>query len=98
MAVYAGSRYANSDTYLDVENGIVFIDPLRLPEYEAEQDDMEILITEGQRLDILAYELYGDAQLEWVLMDANPQLTSPLDLKAGDVITAPDPDRVIGNA
>jgi hypothetical protein len=95
MAVYKNSRY--EETYLfqdDVHPERTFIDPIRTPQYEPVKEDFMVEVKEGDRLDILANELYGDENLEWILMDANPQYTSPLDIKPGDFINVPNPERV----
>jgi hypothetical protein len=95
MAIYKNSRY--EDTYLfrdDADENKTFIDPIRVPKYAPTKEDFMVEIREGDRLDIIAKDLYGDEQLEWVLMDANPQYTSPLDVQAGDFINIPNPERV----
>jgi nucleoid-associated protein YgaU len=43
----------------------------------------------GDRLDVLAYKYYGDAQKWWVILDANPRYMTPWDIRTGDVISIP---------
>lgn len=98
MAVFSNSRFVKSVLYKDESNPeIIFIDPIREPMFLPSKDDLIIQFVEGMRLDILAYELYGDGQLEWVFLDANPEYDSPLDFKPGVYIRAPLPERVLGN-
>jgi hypothetical protein len=98
MAVFKGSRFDGSTTYNDSQNRIVYLDVIRLPKFTADKDDLVIDVQQGQRLDMIAFELYGDSQLEWVLMDANPQYLTPLDVQPGDRINAPLPEKVIKRA
>lgn len=98
MTVYEKSRYENQYVFQDDQNpNVVFIDPIREPRFSPDKDDFQIQLKEGDRLDILAYEFYGDAEYEWVLMDANPTLINPLDIKPGEYINIPQPDRVLDN-
>jgi hypothetical protein len=97
VGVYKKSRYENSYIFQDPETGHTFIDPIRSPEYTEEKDDFNRQLKSGDRLDLIAAEMYGDERFEWVLMDANPQYQSPLDAKPGDYIVIPHPERVILN-
>ncbi|MMZ51282.1 hypothetical protein D1872_130170 [compost metagenome] len=98
MAVYVGSRFEGAYTFLDEDTGITYLDPIPVPKYSADMEDMVIVIDEGMRLDLIANEFYGDPDYEWVIMEANPGLTSPFEIKPGDQIYVPSPDRVIGDA
>lgn len=98
MSIYVNSRFDNAIVYLDGDSGIQYLDPIYTAKYEAEKDDLIIIVQEGQRLDNIANELYGDPQLEWILMDANPELSTPFDIRPGMRLNAPDPERVISNA
>lgn len=40
----------------------------------------------GDRIDLLAHKYYGEAQLWWVIMDANPKYMTPWDIKVGDTL------------
>lgn len=96
MAIYNNSRFAGSYTYQDDNNrDIVFLDPIREAQFKPETDDLLIQFEDGMRLDILAKELYGDEQLEWVILDANPQYLSPFDIKSGDLLYVPLPEKVM---
>ena len=57
---------------------------------------IEHVVTEGDRLDLLAHHYYGDARLWWRIVDANPDLTSGVDIsravlgaRVGEVILIP---------
>lgn len=47
------------------------------------------VVLEGDRLDLLAYRLYGDPQLWWVIANANPEYLFPDDLTPGSTIRLP---------
>ena len=46
-------------------------------------------IVEGDRLDILAYELYGDSGLWHKILDVNPDIHDGWELVPGSVIRVP---------
>ncbi|MDD5366292.1 MAG: tail protein X [Gallionellaceae bacterium] len=54
---------------------------------------LEHVIQEGDRLDLLARHYYSDARLWWRILDANPDLSSGVELslrgRAGEVILIP---------
>jgi len=43
-----------------------------LPEITPNQDDIFIITQDGDRLDNLSFEFYGDTQFWWVILAANP--------------------------
>ena len=43
-----------------------------LPEIPPNQDDIFIITQDGDRLDNLSFEFYGDTQFWWVILAANP--------------------------
>lgn len=54
---------------------------------------IEHVVREGDRLDLLARHYYGDDRLWWRILDANPDLSSGVELslksRAGEVILIP---------
>lgn len=46
-------------------------------------------VVDGQRIDVIANEYYGDGRLWWVIADANPEVFDWLDLEAGQIIRVP---------
>lgn len=97
MAILRDSRYENEYVfYDDADPEKDFIDPIRETQFgESGESDYLIKVVEGMRLDVLAYENYGSPSLQWVIMDANPSLSDPTDIKPGDVLTIPNPGRVV---
>jgi hypothetical protein len=43
-----------------------------LPDIPPNQDDIFIITQDGDRLDNLSFEFYGDTQFWWVILAANP--------------------------
>lgn len=47
------------------------------------------LVEYGDRLDILAFQAYGDAEFWWKIADANPEVFFPDDIKPGMLLRIP---------
>lgn len=45
---------------------------------------------DGDRLDYVAAKVYGNGQLWWKILDANPELVDPLSIKPGEVLRVPN--------
>lgn len=99
MAIYRGSRYQNTLVYIHVQNGETHptlvrnksVPTLRRRTISKINSTEGILYTfqEGDRLDYLAYQFYGDPQLWWVILDNNPKYMTPFDIKPGDLLSIP---------
>lgn len=94
--IYKGSRFKRSFKFYDAVNAIVYLGrPKHL--FNPTTGDYSIPFTEGMRVDTLAKKYYNDSQLDWVIMQANPQYATPEDIPPGDIIVIPDPKRVMHN-
>lgn len=71
------NRYADIRTY-KTATGITYQGVTRYPEIPYSENDIYVITTDGDRLDNLAYEYYGDATLYWVISAANPPQTYSL--------------------
>lgn len=95
MAVFRGSRYKGSYIYSDLyDRNKIFLDIIQNYKFRPSKEDLLVEFRDGDRLDILAKNFYGDETLEWVILQANPQYNSPLDIKSGDVLNVPLPEKV----
>lgn len=65
-------RYADIRSY-KTATGITFQGLTRYPEIPFSEEDIYVITTDGDRLDNLAYEYYGDSSLYWVISTANPK-------------------------
>lgn len=94
MTVYKGSRLIGLQVLYDDTNECNY---LQFPEdkFSEKLTDYKVQFTQGARVDLLASEYYGDAQLDWVIMQANPQYNTPEEIEIGDFIVIPSPERVL---
>lgn len=93
MAVFRGSRYEGCKLGID-PNGIQHLKSREIS-IKPEDSDYVIRFRIGDRLDIIADKFYGDSHLQWIILDANPQYYAPSDIKPGDYLVIPNPERVI---
>lgn len=93
--IYAGSRYANAYVFLDEGKDSTFLGfiPTFIP---VTQKDKVYQFQSGDRLDLLAHKFWGNAQLKWLLLHANPQYMTEFDIQVGDIINVPSlPEGII---
>ena len=64
------------------------------PEIEPTSEDKYLVTSYEDRLDLLAYDYYGDERLWWVISRANPDVTrrDSFFIKSGVQIRIPDPN------
>jgi hypothetical protein len=48
--------------------------PLKYPEIPLSADDLYVITTTGDRLDLLANQFYNDIRLWWIIASANPNI------------------------
>jgi phage tail protein X len=58
----------------DVDNNRRYYSSLIDPTIERQPDDVYVICTFGDRLDLLAFKYYSDATLWWIISAANPEL------------------------
>lgn len=90
MTIHIGSRYASSGALvrtpiLGQVRSAVFRDEVSLP-----SASKSYVVVEGDRLDNLAAQFLGKAELWWVIADANRELLLPDPLIPGTVLLVPD--------
>ncbi len=88
MSVHIGSRYIKSSIF--ARNGQAFIFNIRQKQKFNPDLATYYTVLQGDTLDGIAYKYYGNANLYWAILDANPQYLSEMDIKVGDVIMIPD--------
>ena len=85
------SRYATCILYRDRDDDSL---GMRHPIDTAPRfDDRFHTITDGDRIDLLAYHYLGKAKLWWILCDYN-ELFFPLDLTLGNTLRIPSMEHV----
>jgi hypothetical protein len=73
---------------------VEFWDTLVLPDAGTRQDDIQHIVANSDRIDLLAQMYYQEASLWWVIAWANNLEILPTDLKEGDQIRIPSTDYV----
>lgn len=93
MAVYRNSRYTKTSAY--IKSG----DTLTLESRQRTKISLKeatyYTVIQGDTIDGIAFNLYGNAQLYWVIMDCNPKYQSELEIKPGDVLVVPAFEEVV---
>ena len=82
---------------IDTDNNRRFYYSLIDPTIERQQNDIYVVCTIGDRLDLLAFQYYSDATLWWIISAANPELRKDsLYLEPGTQVRIPrDYQRVL---
>lgn len=93
MAVFQGSRYVNTSAY--IRRGETLVLSMRSRNHFDEGKFTYYTVVQGDTIDGIAYKQYGNAQLWWAIMDANPAYQSELEIKPGHVIAIPSFDEVV---
>jgi len=68
------SRYDNSITFTTTQ-GKPYYESKRYPSIPLSENDLYVITTVGDRLDLLAYQYYNDSTLWWVIAFANNNAT-----------------------
>ena len=93
MAVFENSRYISTSAY--VRRGETLILSIRERNKFNESRCDYYTVVKGDTLDGIAYRHYGNAQLGWAIMDANPIYQTEMEIKPGDVIAIPSFEEVV---
>lgn len=86
------SRYNWSVYYIDPKNGDFYgtRQPLNLRKHAS---DFFHVVSDVDRIDLIAYKYYRDVKLWWVIAEFN-NITNPLELHSGTVLRIPTYDRI----
>lgn len=94
MAIYKHSRYATGlNIYYDNKKDETFIDFPRTS-LDISKEDGIYQIRAGETLDFLAQQFYGDSQLKWLILYANPSYQTEFDIQVGDSLVIPSMGRI----
>ena len=85
------SKYNNlTSTELDVEIKRRYYTSILDPEIPKQSDDIYVVSTFGDRLDLLAWNYYQNVRYWWIIAAANPELRKDtLNLEVGTQIRIP---------
>lgn len=93
MAVFQGSRYVKTSAH--VRRGETLVLDIRNRSHYDEEKSTFYTVVQGDTLDGIAYKQYGNAQLWWAIMDANPLYQSEIEIKPGTVLMIPPFEEVV---
>jgi nucleoid-associated protein YgaU len=95
MAMYKDSRYTNVFAYEEIYKGkeVFAFYRREIPKFDL-TDAVQYTVIEKDRLDLLAGRFYGDPQLWWAILDANPQYMFEWEITPGTVLAIPDYEQV----
>jgi len=75
------SRYKDARSSLNERDSTIrpnrvfpFMGTVKYPNVPYSNDDIQIITTDGDRLDLLAQQFYNDSSLWWIIAIANPVL------------------------
>ena len=89
--IFRGSRYVDSYLIKDKDNGIDYLSFPELHTHQKEHGDLVYQFQSGDRLDLLADKFYGDSQLGWKILKANPSYMHECEITEGAILTIPNP-------
>jgi len=68
-------RYQDFISQLKTSNGKRYYASARYPSIPLSENDLYTITIDGDRLDNLANQFYGDSTLWWILQTANPEMS-----------------------
>ena len=92
--IYKGSRYSNTEMYN--RDGTNVYTRRQMRNFSTE-NSLKHTFIQSDTLSTIAHTYYGDAQLWWVILEANPKYTTIFDIKIGDILEIPSRDEVLSN-
>lgn len=93
MAVFQGSRYVKTSAY--IRKGETLILNIRDRVKFDTSKCTFYTVVQGDTIDGIAYKQYGNAQLWWAIMEANPLYQSEIEIKPGTVLVIPSFEQVV---
>lgn len=93
MAVFKDSRYTKTSAY--VRKGETLVLSIRDRINFDLSNATFYTVVQGDTIDGIAYRQYGNAQLWWAIMDANPKYQTEIEIMPGDLLVIPPFDEVV---
>ncbi len=86
------SRYNWSVYYVDPKGGDFYgtRQPLKLRE---DVSDLFHVVSDSDRIDLIAYRYYGDVRLWWIIAELN-NILNPLEILPGTILRIPTYERI----
>lgn len=94
MAVYDDSRYITCALVERPPYNTPMLAFRSRPTFNMD-DATSYIWQSGDTLDGVAFKLYGNMNLRWAILDANPQYRTEFDINPGDTLYIPDFEEVV---
>jgi hypothetical protein len=89
--IFENSRYAATGVETTLTASGEEVRSVRIPSYYGRDfSARRHTITEGERLEQLAWRYYRDPEAWWIIAVANPEILYPEDIPAGTEVRVPD--------
>lgn len=82
------NRYENSTVKKRDDGNIVYTSRI-YPKIQLQDDDIYVVTQEGDRLDTIANQFYGDSALWWIIASANNIHDAPIAVDDGTILRIP---------
>lgn len=93
MAIAAGSRYQAGTVQRIMDASGVYRPTILMPDRgERRFNYTGYMVRDDDRIDLLAYQFYGDSTMWWFIAEANPEIMNWSNLTAGTVLRIPSAD------
>ena len=93
MAIYKNSRFTKIPVHTRDGKSLIFGIREKV-KFDASKA-VYYTVLEGDTVDGIAFKFYSDEKLNWVILDANPQYRTELDINVGDTLLIPSFDEVV---
>ncbi len=87
--IFEGSRYANAPVLRVKDHDGVTRPAIYWDPFDSSTKFLYHTVIEGDRLDLLAFRYYRNAELWWFIANANPEVFYPEDLEPGQILRIP---------
>lgn len=92
--IFEGSRYTKTSLYN--RDGVNIFERREMLQFNTDEA-VKHTVVQSDTLSTIANQYYEDAQLWWVILEANPSYSNAFDIKVGDILVIPSKDEVINN-
>lgn len=92
--IFEGSRYTKTSLYN--RDGVNIFERREMIHFNVDEA-VKHTVVQSDTLSTIANQYYEDAQLWWVILEANPSYSNAFDIKVGDILVIPSKEEVINN-
>lgn len=92
--IFEGSRYTKTNLYN--RDGVSVFERREMLNFNV-AGAMKHTVVQSDTLSTIAHHYYGDSQLWWVILEANPHYSCLFDIQIGDILLIPTREEVTAN-